>query len=62
LTSPAPERGAEAILDSHEQLFPSNPHLIHTLENLKDTEDETNMAGEKTPHFETLQLHAGKED
>jgi hypothetical protein len=40
----------------------SSFHLIHLLKGPKDVEDTTNMAGEKTPHFETLQLHAGKED
>jgi len=51
-----------AILDSQGQQFFSDFHSLGISKTQTGIEKLTNMAGEKTPHFDTLQLHAGKED
>jgi len=62
---PAPrlkEGQVPAILDSQGQQFFSGSHSLGISKTLTGIENSTNMAGEKTPHFETLQLHAGEGD
>jgi hypothetical protein len=60
--APRLKEGQDAILDSFDEQFFSISFPIHLSKTLAATENATNMAGEKTPHFETLQLHAGKEN